>query len=118
MRISLKTMVGATVWAALIGWIALEAMSALVGPASYRALAEREATLAQLEADLVDLSAHRERLTQRADRLNSAHIDAELLDERVRAVLGYVSDGEWVASRAEIEAALSGDGEWPDMTAE
>ena len=106
MRINLKSVLMLIVWAALAGWIALEAMSAAWGPASYRALEARRADLAGMEEELARLKARREQLTRRANMLNDRHIDAELLDERIRVVLGYAVDGEWVANRDEIERRL------------
>ncbi len=112
MRISLKSLIEAAVYLALLGWIALELLGALVGPSSFRVLEERRIDRDALRANVEALAAREAALARRAYLLNSKHVDADLLGERVRAVLGYAAEGEWVAPRADIEAALDG-GAWP-----
>lgn len=108
MRISIKSLVETCVYAALVGWIALEAVRAYLGPLSFRALEARRAEREALAEEVATLAAREAGLARKADKLNSGRVDAELLDERVRAILGYAAEGEWVASRADIEAALDG----------
>ena len=45
---------------------------------------------ARLEADLAALRAERERMENLTRRLSERHLDLDLLDERARAVLGYI----------------------------
>jgi cell division protein FtsB len=49
-----------------------------------------------LEADLAELRAERARLENRNLRLSAGYLDLDLLDERARAVLGYLRPDEIV----------------------
>lgn len=62
-------------------------------------ITEREATLASLTEEEAQLS-------DRADRLLSKSLDADLLEERVRAVLGLVERTEYMVRLDEIDAVL------------
>lgn len=107
MRVSLKTVVEVIVWVGLLTWITIEVVSAYFGPTSYRALELKKLELAALTAEVRAQEDEYERLKRRADQLNDAMLDEDLLDERIRGVLGYIADGEWIASRSDVEAALA-----------
>ncbi len=92
--------------AILISWIALETYGALFGPSSYRALRRLEAQAADRAAALDALVARRETLERRANQLNPRSLDPDLVEERVRAVLGYARDGDMVVPRDQFDAAL------------
>ncbi|MGF1543706.1 MAG: septum formation initiator family protein [Parvularculaceae bacterium] len=92
--------------AAAACWIGIEAYSAAFGAAGYRALQTLRAEAAHEAATLADLVARREALARHAAQLNRRSLDLDLLEERSRAVLGYVRDGDIVVPRAEFDAAL------------
>lgn len=56
------------------------------------------------EVDL--LRARREALEKRADLLNSKSLDPDLVDERIRSILGYSREGDIVITRQELDRAL------------
>ena len=80
---------------------------AVASDTGYRALSalrkEAEARTAELDA----LQARRIELEKRADLLNSKSLDPDILDERIRAVLGYSREGDVVISRRELDRLLS-----------
>ena len=84
-------------------WIAYLGYGAIVGAFGYRALAELRLEADVKRAELGDLSARRAALAHRADLLNPHSLDPDMVDERVRAVLGYVREGDIVIPRQEVE---------------
>ena len=78
-------------------WTAIMLYSAAVSDTGYRALAalEKEAQ-----------ETRRLELEKRADLLSSRSLDPDLLDERIRAVLGYSREGDIVTPRREIDRLL------------
>lgn len=79
---------------------------AIVSDTGYRALGELQDEAAQQAAKLEGLHARRLELEKRADLLNSKSLDPDLLDERIRAVLGYTQEGDVVISRRELDRLL------------
>ena len=73
----------------------------------YRALGKLEEEVEAKTADLDALQARRIELEKRADLLNSKSLDPDILDERIRAVLGYSREGDVVISRRELNRLLS-----------
>jgi cell division protein FtsB len=69
-------------------------------------LAELRKEVAAKDAALAELTARRTALAQRADALNPHSLDPDMVDERVRAVLGYARDGDLVLPRDELERML------------
>ncbi len=59
--------------------------------------------LAAERATLATLKAERDHLSDRADRLMSASLDKDLLDERVRSVLGLVRPGELMVRMEDLD---------------
>ncbi len=80
--------------------------SAVVSDTGYRALASLRADAAVKAQALDELEARRAELEKRADLLNSKSLDPDLLDERIRAVLGYSREGDVVISRRELDRLL------------
>lgn len=80
--------------------------SAVVSDTGYRALAELRKDAAAKAATLDGLEARRMELEKRADLLNSKSLDPDLLDERIRAVLGYSREGDVVITRRELDRLL------------
>lgn len=87
-------------WAALLGY------GAIAGASGYRALAALDAERAEQEAALEVLREHRLALEKRADLLSSKSLDGDIVDERVRQILGYSEDGDVIVSRAELDRLL------------
>lgn len=81
--------------------------SAVVSDTGYRSLAALEKERAEKAAQLDELEARRLELEKRADLLNSKSLDPDLLDERIRAVLGYSREGDVVISRRELDRLLA-----------
>ncbi|WP_375202704.1 FtsB family cell division protein [Hyphococcus sp.] len=81
--------------------------SAVVSDTGYRALSSLEKEAAEKQAQLDELHARRIELEKRADLLNSKSLDPDLLDERIRAVLGYSREGDVVISRRELDRLLA-----------
>ncbi len=81
--------------------------SAVVSDTGYRALAALEKEAAEKEAQLDELQTRRIELEKRADLLNPKSLDPDLLDERIRGVLGYSREGDVVISRRELDRLLA-----------
>jgi cell division protein FtsB len=83
-------------------WIAYMAYGAVAGAAGYRALRSLQVELVAGRAELAEIEKRRAALEKRADLLNPRSLDPDMLDERIRAVLGYARDGEIVLPRSEV----------------
>ncbi len=90
----------------MLCWAAILVYSAIVSDTGYRALAslEREVEERTLEVDA--LRARRQALEKRADLLNSKSLDPDLIEERIRSVLGYSREGDVVTPVRELERVL------------
>jgi cell division protein FtsB len=73
----------------------------------YRALSQLQDEAEVKTAELDALRARRLELEQRADLLNPKSLDPDILDERIRAVLGYSREGDVVIPRRELDRLLS-----------
>ena len=73
----------------------------------YRALSQLRKDAEASAAELEGLETRRRELEKRADLLNSKSLDPDILDERIRAVLGYTQDGDVVISRRELDRLLN-----------
>ena len=72
----------------LASWVAYLGYGAMAGASGYRVLAELEDEAAALQAEVDALGERRALLEKRAGLLHPKSLDADMLDERVRAVLG------------------------------
>lgn len=80
--------------------------SAVVSDTGYRSLARLQKE-AEIEATKLDaLETRRRALEKRANLLNSKSLDPDLLDERIRSVLGYSREGDVVIPRRELDRLL------------
>ncbi|MCK5750896.1 MAG: septum formation initiator family protein [Oricola sp.] len=79
---------------------------AVASDTGYRALSDLRTEAEAKTGDLDALQARRIELEQRADLLNSKSLDPDILDERIRAVLGYSREGDVVISRRELDRLL------------
>ncbi len=91
----------------ILFWAAILIYSAVFSNTGYRALAGVEAETQTLAEEVDLLRARREALEKRADLLNSKSLDPDLVDERIRSILGYSRDGDVVISREELDRALA-----------
>ncbi|MEM9013991.1 MAG: septum formation initiator family protein [Pseudomonadota bacterium] len=87
-------------------WAAAMIYSAFAGDGGYRALAELNQRLALEQAELDDLSARRLTMEKRADLLNSKSLDPDLIDEKIRSVLGFSAPGDIIIPKAEFEKLM------------
>lgn len=90
----------------ILFWAAILVYSAVFSDTGYRSLStlQVEAEMIGKEVDL--LRARREALEKRADLLNSKSLDPDLVDERIRSILGYSREGDIVITRQELDRAL------------
>lgn len=89
-------------------WIAYIAYGAVAGAAGFRVLSKLETELAAKRADLAEVEARRSALEHRADLLNPKSLDRDMVEDRVRSVLGYARAGDIVVPRSEVERLLAG----------
>lgn len=87
-------------------WIAYMAYGAVAGAAGFRVLNKLDAELATKRAELSELAARRDALARRAGLLNPKSLDRDMIDERVRSVLGYAREGDIVIPRTEVERLI------------
>lgn len=92
----------------LVCWAAISLYNAAAGEAGYGALADLRLEAAEKAATVDALRARRLAMEARADMLASKSLDADMADERIRAVLGYAAQGEMIIPRNDLEAALKG----------
>ncbi len=89
--------VGAALFSfAVIGATSYFGYAAIQGDTGLVELVRLEQQEASLRNDLAALSSERERMENLTRRLSERHLDLDLLDERTRAVLGYIRPDEIV----------------------
>ena len=87
------TFVPTAVLAVLIGYFAFHALTGDKGLLTTR---EREATLAEDEAQLKTLRAERADLEQRVQLLSETNLSRDLLEERAHVLLGFADPRDYV----------------------
>lgn len=92
--------------ALLACWVVYLAYGAVAGAAGYRSLRELRAEADAKAAELAEIKDRRRTLELRADLLNPKSLDPDMVDERVRAVLGYAHKDDVVIPKAELERML------------
>lgn len=80
----------------VIGVLVVFAQSGLEGEHGLAALHRANALERELTGELAEARAERERLQNLVRRIRPDYLDLDLLDERARAVLGYVRQDELV----------------------
>ncbi len=87
-------------------WVAFLAFEAVAGASGYRTLAamREEARVVELEVDA--MRTRRQWLESRTHLLHSRSLDPDMVDERVRGVLGYAREGDYVIPRNELRAVI------------
>ncbi len=87
-------------------WIAYFAYDAMVGATGYRVLRSLKAEAAARTVEVDALSEERRRLERLAQQLNPRSLDPDIVDEKVRSVLGYVEKDDVVIPRDQLEEVL------------
>jgi cell division protein FtsB len=99
-RRRLKALVAPAVFLALTGYFGWNATTGDLGLRSYalrqKQLAEQRVVLAQVEAEQAQWE-------RRVDELRGSHLDADMLDERARAMLNLAEPGEIVVPYGRTE---------------
>ncbi len=90
----------------ILTWTAALVYSAVFSDTGYRALSNLEAEVEVLSEEVTLLREHRDALQKRAVLLSSKSLDPDLIDERIRSVLGYSREGDISISRRELDRAL------------
>jgi cell division protein FtsB len=88
--------VAPVIYILLIAVLAVFGHSALQGEHGLGALRQAEALEAELTAELAGVGEERRALANLVGRLDERNLDLDLLDERARAMLGYVRREELV----------------------
>lgn len=92
--------------AVMVCWAAVFIYNAVASDTGYRALAIARADVAKKTSELDKLQARRIALEKRADLLSSRSLDPDMIDERIRNILGYSRDGDIVVPRRELDRLL------------
>ncbi|HOP19121.1 MAG TPA: septum formation initiator family protein [Parvularculaceae bacterium] len=87
-------------------WVAYLGYGAIAGAAGYRVLAELRAEADEKQTALDEIIEKRRVLERHADLLNPKSVDPDMLDERIRAVLGYAHPDDIVVPREELQRML------------
>ncbi len=87
-------------------WTVVFALDMVGGPSGLRTLREARAEVSAKRAEVASLTARREALERTANQLNRRSLDPDMLDEKLRSVLGYAAEGEIVIPRDELERML------------
>lgn len=98
-----KSLIGPLFVAAYIAYLTY---GAIAGAAGFSALQRLKVEEAALKAEVDAITNRREAMQKQADLLNPHSLDPELMEERIRAVLGYARKGDIVIPRAEIDRVL------------
>ncbi|MCE2475207.1 MAG: septum formation initiator family protein [Alphaproteobacteria bacterium] len=82
--------------AALVAVIGYVAFHVLRGDFAPNALLEQKRELQEAESTVAELQTRHDRLQDRVSRLSRESLDLDLLEERVRVMLGWARPGEYV----------------------
>lgn len=87
-------------------WVVYLGYGAIAGAAGYRVLGELRLEAEEKRVALDEIEARRRALERHAGLLNPKSLDPDMLDERIRAVLGYAEPGDIVVPKSELERML------------
>ena len=87
----------------LVCWIAYFLLAALSGESGFDAARAIESEVEQKAQRVAKLTERRQYLQRRAAMLNPQGLDPDLVDERIRSVLGFVDESDIVLPREELE---------------
>ena len=93
--------------ALFICWIAWLSYGAVAGSTGYRALRTLKAEVAAQSAEVDRLADKRAKLELTARQLNPRSLDPDMVDEKIRSVLGYVGEDDLVVPRDQLEEILN-----------
>jgi cell division protein FtsB len=82
------------------------AYAATLGPFGLREGARAAQARDALAGEVIAIEAQRDRLRLIADQLNPRGVDPDLLEEKIRSVLGYAAEGDIVIPREELDRIL------------
>ena len=82
------------------------AYDGIIGATGYRALTALQDEVAIKQAEVDALTQKREHLERTAEQLNPRSLDADMVNEKVRSILGYVEEGDIVIPRDQLEAVM------------
>lgn len=91
----------------IIAWASLMVYGAAVSETGYGALARLDAEEARIISEVDALRDKRLWMENRASLLASSAMDPDMVDERIRGVLGYAKINDIVISRTEMTAAVA-----------
>lgn len=91
----------------ILCWTAMNAYGAIAGQSGYRELTLLQEDVRANTEILDALRARRVKLQKRADQLNPKSLDPDLIDEKIRSILGYSRDGDMVISRKALDEILA-----------
>ncbi len=106
MRLSWRLIVEVVAPAFLTCGIAYYAYDAVAGATGHRVLMTLRAEAADRSAEITALTAERRRLELTAAQLNPRSLDPDMVDEKIRSVLGYVAADDIVVPRDQIEELI------------
>lgn len=91
----------------IVLFVAITMHGMVVSETGYGALAQLNERRVQVEQDVAGLRARRIWMENRAALMNSADLDPDMVDERIRDVLGYAAPGDIVISRKDLHQAVA-----------
>ncbi|MEO0878674.1 MAG: septum formation initiator family protein [Pseudomonadota bacterium] len=105
--INVKRFVLDVVLPALIAcWVASIAYGAISGVSGYGAVAELKKERTDRQAELDALIDRRLVLGRRADMLNPSQLDLDMVEERIRVVLGYAHQDDVILPQDELQRLI------------
>ena len=102
MRITWRFLFDVVIPAFLVCWIAGESYAAAAGPQSFRALRGLEAEAGALRETVIALETRRAALERHARQLHPRSLDPDLVEEKIRSVLGYAAEGDVIIPADEV----------------
>ena len=106
MRFSWRFLIDIAAPAFCVCWIGYFAYGAVLGATGVRALNGVEAELAAKTAELDEITARRRQLETVANQLNPKSLDPDMVDEKIRSVLGFVAEEDMVVPRDQFDEML------------
>jgi cell division protein FtsB len=91
----LKAAIAPLIFLSLVGYFGWNVVQGNHGLVAY---AQRQQMLAQAQADQVQTQADKDALDRRVSALRSRHLDADMLDERSRAMLNLANPNDIIVS--------------------
>lgn len=107
MRFSLRLLVDVAAPAFFMCGIVYFGYGAALGATGYKTLQALRVEVEQKSAEVDALAEKRRRLEIVARQLNPKSLDPDLVDEKIRTVLGYVDENDVVVPRDQLEEILS-----------